>query len=163
MTRIYLPATLAVLRELRDVGKYRAERAHAVTPGLREWYTEGDIEDLEYVAFTRAAQDSLWLLRAAAAPPRRRVVVSADLPDTELSAAGGDLGDSGVGLLAPVALSGVAAIHVDSSAADTDVTVAVGALPEAKGGDPDLQFIVESVEDHELEWYDTTELEQLLA
>jgi len=29
--------------------------AHAVTPALREWYAEGDEEELEYVAFTRAA------------------------------------------------------------------------------------------------------------
>ncbi|ADD41555.1 DUF6912 family protein [Stackebrandtia nassauensis] len=163
MTRIYLPATIAVLRELRDAGKYRAERAHAVTPGLREWYTEGDLEDLEYVAFTRAAQDSLWLLRADTAAPRRRAVVSADVADTEVSTTGGELGASDVSLLAPVSLSAVAAIHVDGAEAETDVTVAVGALSAASDGDADLQFIVESVEDHELEWYDPTELDQLLG
>lgn len=162
MTRIYLPATLAILRELRDTGKYRAERGHAVTPGLREWYTEGDLEDLEYVAFTRAAQDSLRLLREDVGTPRRRVVVSADVADSELSGGGGELGASDVALSAPVALSVVAAIHVDGPDAETDVTVAVGALPAASAGDADLQFIVASAEDHELEWYDPTELDQLL-
>ena len=50
-----------------------------MTPGLREWYAEGDEEELEYVAFTRAAQDALRLLRHDPAAPRRRVVVSADV------------------------------------------------------------------------------------
>ena len=38
---------------------------HAVTPDLREWYAEGDEEELEYVAFTRAAQGALRVLKIA--------------------------------------------------------------------------------------------------
>lgn len=162
MTRIYLPATAVILRELRDTGKYGAERGHAVTPGLREWYTEGDLEDLEYVAFTRAAADALWLLRDEGNSPKRRAVVSADVAEVELSNGSGELGTSDVVLSAPLPLSAVAAIHIDGAEAATDVTVAVGALEAASQGDADLQFIVESAADHDLEWYDPTELDQLL-
>ncbi|MFD0821913.1 DUF6912 family protein, partial [Micromonospora zhanjiangensis] len=69
-----------MLANLRKQGALPAAGAHAVTPALREWYAEGDEEELEYVAFTRAAQDALRLLRDDAGAPRRRVVVSADLP-----------------------------------------------------------------------------------
>ena len=33
----------------------------------------------------------------------------------------------------------------------------------AAAGDKDAQFTVDGAEDHELEWYDVTELDQLLA
>ncbi len=80
MTRIYVPATLAMLAPLRDRGDLAATAsepallAHMVTPMLREWYVEGDEEELEYVAFTRAAQTALRLLRVRPgerAPSRR--------------------------------------------------------------------------------------------
>jgi len=43
-----------------------------VTPTLREWYAEGDAEELEYAALMAAARASLRLLaHASDAPPRR--------------------------------------------------------------------------------------------
>ena len=60
--RVYVPATLPALATLRETGQLAADTAHTVTPALREWYVEGDEEELEYVAFTRAAQDALRLL-----------------------------------------------------------------------------------------------------
>ena len=84
MIRIYVPATLPMLRPLRsraDIGPPTGAPmldAHAVTPLLREWYVEGDEEELEYVAFTRAAQTALQLLRADPLARRRRVVISAE-------------------------------------------------------------------------------------
>ena len=33
--------------------------AYAVTPALREWYAEGDAEELEYAALQEAARASL--------------------------------------------------------------------------------------------------------
>src|SRR5215813_10475067 len=126
-TRVYVPATLATLKPLgtRDampvpVGADSLE-AHAVTPSLREWYTEGDEEELEYVAFTRAAQAALRLLNQAPAAPRRRVVISVDLPRTGLGRADHELGSSVVGLAGPVPLSAVAAIHVDDVQAEQEV------------------------------------------
>ncbi len=62
-----------------------------------------------------------------------------------------------------VTLAGVAAIHVDSASAEPDVSTAVDAVEAAAAGDEDAQFTVDSTEDHELEWYDITELDALLG
>lgn len=161
LVRVYVPATVPILDRLREQG-LSAERAHAVTPALREWYAEGDEEELEYVAFTRAAQDALQLLRADPAAPRRRVVVSADLPAAAVGRGDGELGSSAVELARPVPIGAVAAIHVDGSEAVEDVAAAAEVVAEALAGDPDAQFTVDGAEDHELEWYDVTELDLLL-
>src|SRR3954465_3713484 len=86
LVRIYVPATVPMLAALRASGQLAngPTEAHAVTPALREWYAEGDEEELEYVAFTRAAQAALQLLRHDPSAPRRRVVVSADVASTAL-------------------------------------------------------------------------------
>ena len=162
LVRVYLPATVPMLGSLREQGSLVAEEAHAVTPTLREWYAEGDEEELEYVAFTRAAQDALRLLRADPGASRRRVVVSVDLPAASVGRGGPELGSSTVSLTAPVSLVAVAAIHVDSADAAGDVEAAVAAIDQALAGDPDAQFVVDGTEDHELEWYDVSELDLLL-
>ncbi len=173
VVRVYLPATWATLTELRRTGRLDADSeagpavgpgtGHAVTANLREWYTEGDDEELEYAAFTRAAQAALELLRADDAVPRRRVVISVDLPAAQVSAAGTELGDSTVRISALVDLSVVAALHCDGEEAVPAVGAAVAVVAEAAAGDQDAQFTVDSAEDYELEWYDTTELDQLVA
>ncbi|MEV4754791.1 hypothetical protein AB0J86_06715 [Micromonospora sp. NPDC049559] len=160
--RIYLPATLPLLAELRRRGEIDVVEAHAVTPSLREWYAEGDEEELEYVAFTRAAQAALRLLRAAPDAPRRRVVVSVDLPAAEVGRGDGELGSSLVRLARPVPVGAVAAIHLDGAEATPEVEAAVEVVEEALAGDPDAQFTVDGAEDHELEWYDPSELDPLL-
>lgn len=65
-------------------------------------------------------------------------------------------------LAAPVPVSAVAAIHVDGGDAVQDVAAAAEVVTEALAGDPDAQFTVDGAEDHELEWYDVTELDVLL-
>ncbi|MCM0676822.1 hypothetical protein NCC78_19335 [Micromonospora phytophila] len=159
--RVYVPATVPMLTLLRGEG-LPAASAHAVTPALREWYAEGDEEELEYVAFTRAAQDALQLLRADPAAPRRRVVVSVDLPAAAVGRGDGELGSSLVELAAPVPVAAVAAIHVDGADAVEDVAAAAQVVTEALAGDPDAQFAVDGAEDHELEWYDVSELELVI-
>ncbi|WP_341719147.1 hypothetical protein QQG74_05195 [Micromonospora sp. FIMYZ51] len=161
LVRVYLPATVPMLTRLPQHG-LDAAQAHAVTPALREWYAEGDEEELEYVAFTRAAQDALQLIRHDPAAPRRRVVVSADLPASALDRGDAELGSSVVGLRGMVPVAAVAAIHVDGADAVPDVTAAADVVVEALAGDPDAQFTVDAAEDHELEWYDPSELELLL-
>src|SRR5687768_16448695 len=106
-----------MLTALRAAGQLAdgSLEAHAVTPALREWYAEGDEEELEYVAFTRAAQGALRLLRHDQAAPRRRVVVSADVPASALVRENVELGSSTVRLPKPVTLAEVAAIHVDGA------------------------------------------------
>lgn len=165
LSRIYLPATLPQLATLHSGGEIGPPvvAVHAVTPALREWYAEGDEEELEYVAFTRAAQDSLHLLRADPAALRRRVVISADVPDGALRTGDVELGSSRVRLTAPVPLTDIAAIHVDAPEAESDVADAAEQVDEAEAGDPDAQFAVDTAEDHELEWYDVSELGDLVA
>ncbi len=55
----------------------------------------------------------------------------------------------------------MAAIHVDDSDAEADVEAASEVVEEALAGDPDAQFTVDGAEDHELAWYDVTELDDL--
>jgi hypothetical protein len=161
--RVYLPATLAALATLKERGELEPPgEAHAVTPTLREWYAEGDEEELEYVAFTRAAQAALRLLRRDPATPRR-VVVSVDLPAPGIRRpVDQELGSSLVSVIGPVPLAAVAAIHIDGRDAEPDVAAAAAVVEEAIAGDPDAQFTVDGAEDHELEWYDPTELGQLV-
>ncbi|MEH0844478.1 hypothetical protein V6U81_19030 [Micromonospora sp. CPCC 205711] len=161
LVRVYVPATVPMLARLGEHG-LPVVQAHAVTPALREWYAEGDEEELEYVAFTRAAQDALALLREDPAAPRRRVVVSVDLPRAAVGRADVDLGSSTVHLAGPVPASAIAALHVDGADAAEDVAAAVDVVVEAAAGDPDAQFTVEGAEDHELEWYAPSELELLI-
>jgi uncharacterized protein DUF6912 len=164
LVRVYVPATVPMLTALRASGSLSevAPAAHAVTPSLREWYAEGDEEELEYVAFTRAAQGALQLLRHDPQAPRRRVVVSADVPSGSVKREEVELGSSTVRLVGPVALGDVAAIHVDSADAAEEIAAAVDVVEEALAGDPDAQFTVDGAEDHELEWYAVSELDQLL-
>jgi uncharacterized protein DUF6912 len=164
LVRVYLPATLPLLGALRRGGALDPPaEAHTVTPDLREWYAEGDDEELEYVAFTRAAQGALRLLRRDPGAPRRRVVVSVDVPAQGLQRRDRDLGSSLVAVAGPVPLTAVAAIHVDGASAENDVAAAAKVIDEAVAGDPDAQFTVDGAEDHELEWYDPSELHQILG
>jgi hypothetical protein len=162
LVRVYVPATVPMLATLRAEGQLGAVTAHAVTPALREWYAEGDEEELEYVAFTRAAQAALQLLRRDPSAPRRRVVVSADVPSAALVREDVELGSSQVRLPQPVSLKEVASIHVDGADAADSVAAAAEVVEEALAGDPDAQFTVDGAEDHELEWYAVSELDQLV-
>lgn len=169
--RVYLPVTLPLLSRLRSDGELRLRAGpaaaeptgHAVTPQLREWYAEADEEELEYAAFTRAAQDSLHLLSGDPQAPPRRAVVAVDLPAQSVVPLDGELGSSVVRAPAVLALADVAAIHVDGKEAEPDVRAAADVVAVAATGDEDAQFTVDGAEDHELEWYDVTELDQLLA
>ena len=164
LVRVYVPATVPMLAALRASGQLGDVPvvAHAVTPALREWYAEGDEEELEYVAFTRAAQGALHLLRHDPAAPRRRVVVSADVSSTALVREDVELGSSTVLLPQPLSLKEVASIHVDGGDASEQVAAAADVVEEAQAGDPDAQFTVDGAEDHELEWYAVAELDDLI-
>ncbi len=166
MTRVYLPATMPLLAQLRAEGALSRAGGlfgHAVTPDLREWYAEGDDEELEYVAFTRAAQDALHLLREDPKAPPRRVVLAADIAEDHVVVVDRSLGSSAVRSGSRVSLADIAAIHVDGADAEANVRAAADVVDEAAAGDPDAQFAVDGAEDHELEWYDVSELDDLLA
>lgn len=164
--RVYLPTTFAGLARALSTGEVAAPPgqallAHAVTPALREWYAEGDEEELEYAALTDAARGSLGLLGTTPGEVARRVVLAADVDD---AAARPDAaaGRSAVRLSAPVPWRRLASVHVDDAEAVPDVQAAVAALPAAATGDDDAQFTVDAVEDHELLWYATQEVAELL-
>mgnify|MGYP001758828287 CR=1 FL=1 len=50
--RVFLPATFAMLTELEETGQLAARSGwgFTVTPALREFYTEGDEEEIEYLS-----------------------------------------------------------------------------------------------------------------
>jgi hypothetical protein len=167
--RVYVPLTLPALAEAYKSGELGSGPfvAYAVTPGLREWYLSDDIEELEYAALGRAALASLRLLAADPEAVRRRVVVAVDVPDGT-AAADPDraLDPSALGevtVTGTVRLTRAAAVHADSAEAEQDVAAAAAALAAADAGDDDAQFVVDGAEDHELLWYATQEIPNLVG
>ena len=159
--RVYLATTMTGLARLLEDGSVEAPVAHAVTPALREWYVEGDAEELEYAALTNAARAALQQLAADPAAPSRRVVLAAEVADAAARPAP-DVERAAVRLAGPVALRDVVSAHVDDADATDDVRRAVAVLPAADAGDEDAQFIVDGVEDHELGWYAAQEIGPLV-
>ncbi|MGW0516894.1 DUF6912 family protein [Crossiella sp. NPDC003009] len=163
--RVYIPATVPMLRKLVEQGEIFAigQTAFALTPMLRESYAAGDTEELEYAAMTEAGRASLRLLAAELEngdkPPLRRAVISADVEGVTLRP---DLDYAVVKLPGVVPLSAVAAVHVDGADAEDAVRDASGVVDAADMGDPDAEFLLGEAEDHELQWYATQELPFLL-
>lgn len=62
-----------------------------------------------------------------------------------------------------VPLADVAAVHVDDPVAEPDVGGAARAIAAADTGDEDAALVVALAEDHELAWYATQELPELLT
>ncbi|HLZ36566.1 MAG TPA: hypothetical protein VKP64_02155 [Mycobacteriales bacterium] len=162
--RVFFPATVPRLGAVAAAGRVEPPPllAFAVTPALREWYVEGDREELEYAAFSEAARASLRLLAEDPAAPRRRVVLAAEVPDDAVRPVGAPTrGAVQVGVGVP--LAAVASIHVDDAAAGPAVAEAALAIAAADRGDADAEFTVTSADDHALAWYATQELPDLLA
>ena len=136
-------------------------RGYAVTPALREWYSGGDIEELEYIAMMHAARESLRLLAADRDAPRRRVVLAVELPDEQVRADAGFDEPGLVEITGAVLVRFVASGLVDDCEAAPEVAEAIAALPNADAGDEDAQFIVDGADGHELQWYATQELADL--
>lgn len=163
--RVYIPATVTMLRALNDAGEVTAvnNTAFALTPALREYYQSGSAEELEYAAMLEAARASLRLISAELdADPKamtRRAVISADVDSATLRP---DLDFSVVRLDSSVPLKIVAAVHLDAEEAEEAVRAAVAVIDAADLGDPDAEFTLGDAEDFELSWYATQELPFLL-
>jgi hypothetical protein len=160
--RVYIPATWPMLRKLVASGRLDpvGGTAFALTPKLREAYVAGDDEELEYAAMSEAARASLRLLAVEFglgenSTPARRVVVAADLDDVALRP---DLDDGAVRIRGAVGLDTIAAVHVDTEDAEFAVRQAAGAVDAADLGDLDAEFLVGEAEDHQLAWYDPSEV-----
>jgi hypothetical protein len=133
--RVYLPATLPMLRRLvaDDVLDPIGGTAFALTPTLREVYLGDDSE-------------------------ARRIVVAADTD----AVARPDLDDAAVRVSGSIPMSAVAAVHIDDPEAEHAVRQAAASVDAADLGDPDAEFLLGEAEDHELAWYDPSELPFLL-
>lgn len=176
--RVYVPATVPMLRELVAEREIRAlnDTAFAVTPALREAYASGDDEELAEVAMAEAARASLRLLAeeqaavdesadagesdsAPRGPVFRRAVIAADVDGVTLRP---DLDDAVVRLSAPIPYDRIASVHVDLAEAESEVSKAVDVIDAADMGDPDAEFVLGDAEDHQLAWYAAQELPFLL-
>jgi hypothetical protein len=161
--RVYIPATFGLVQKLVTDGELAATpiTAFAVTPGLREWYLDDDIEELEYAAAREAARASIRLIDADPFAPRRRVVLSADVAD-DLVEVRDDLDRGVVRIAAAVGLSAIACAHVDDEDATAAVSAATTAIMEADLGDTAAEQIVEDADGYELSWYGKQELSALV-
>jgi hypothetical protein len=162
--RVYFPATTSVLRRLKETSEYGPAplTAFAVTPGLREWYVDDDVESLEYAAMLEAARASLRLLAAEPVAAPRRVVITAELPDAVV-AVRDDLDLGVVRVADAVSLRQVVSVHVDDQDAEPAVRAATAVIDAADLGDPDASDAVDDTEAFELAWYATQEIDTLLG
>lgn len=167
--RVYIPGTVSTLRDLLAAEEIRPAggTAFAVTPALREHYTSGTTEELEYAALLDAARASVRLIAAeleggaagTESDPPRRVVIAADVED---AANRPDLDNAVVRVAGAVPLSAIAALHVDAPEAEAAVIAAAKVIDAADLGDEDAEFALGDAEDHELAWYAPQELPFLL-
>lgn len=165
--RIYLAATLPLLALAKVSGQVTdgPSTAYAVTPRLREWYFEGDLDELEHAALGAAGRASLVLLAADPHARRRRVVLAADVPDGWVRPVmdGGRQTTAQVTVAEPVPWSVLASVQVDGPEAEQLVADAAAAALAAAEGDEEAQFAVDSAEDESLLWYAVQEADDLLA
>jgi hypothetical protein len=159
--RVYLAATLPLLTRWLDAGQAPPAEAHAVTPGLREWYREGGEEELEYVAQLAAGRASIDLLAADVEAPRRRVVLAADVPDLDVAVGG--VARPAVVIGVPVPVAWWSSALVDDEESEAVVSAAVTAVGAAAAGDDDAAFLLDEAGATELAWYAVQELPHLLG
>lgn len=159
--RVYLPATVPMLRDwiAADLAT-AAGTAFAVTPTLREWYREGDAEELEHAASSLAAVAALELLAADTSAPPRRVVLAVDVEDSECVPDRDERG--ALQLRGPVPAMRWASALVDDRTAESAVATAVALLRDSGADADDVDFAVGEAEAAELGWYALQELRFLL-
>lgn len=166
--RLYLPATLPRLARWLDAGEAQLDAggpgqlAFAVTPTLREWYHDADLDELEHAAQLAAAAGALELMAADPEAPRRRLVIAADLDDALVTLAA-DRGRAAVTTTVTIPRKQWGSALVDGVDAVPVVEAAVTHLTAAKSGDDDAQFALDEAEAHELGWYAVQELRYLLS
>jgi hypothetical protein len=156
--RVYLAVTPRGLRQARERGWFGPGPldAHAVTGPVREVLDDLDEEDREYLVLSSASLDCLPLLDEHEAPVR--IVVAADVDD--VSPGGGTESPSAVRVAGEVPWRRVAAVHADSDDARGAVAAARDALRTAS---EDADLFVEACLGHELGWFGTQEVDDLLV
>jgi hypothetical protein len=158
--RVYVPSSSDRLDEVVEHGLRPAPfLAHAVTDAMRELWPDGGEEDWEYAAAAAAAHASIGLLDHGEAP--RRVVVVADVPSVRPMRSADD--PTVVEVPEAVPFRRVAAVLADDDGAREDVAAAVRLWSAAQEGDADAVRAVERCQDHELGWWATQEIGELLT
>ncbi|CAM3129235.1 DUF6912 family protein [Corynebacterium gottingense] len=160
--RVYIPATFAMLEQLNEQGVLHARNGwgFAATPELTEFFTSGDQEEVEAIAFDDAALASIRLLAIGDEErfPHRRVVVSADVDATGEP----DMGESVVKVSGPVELKDIAAVHVDVREAEDATKRATELIDAADLGDEDAELAVGDAQDNYMAFFDPSELPFLI-
>lgn len=145
---VFLPSTVPALSTLLDEGRLEGAplTAFAADPGVG-----GDPEEAEYEAMYAAAKESLRMLAADPDAPRRRVVLTAEMPDQviEYQAREGDAVVR-VSVRGAVPYKKLRSAHVDDVDATEDIAEAVE--------DP----VSDAAEEHELMWFAVQELRYLV-
>ncbi|MBR8741299.1 hypothetical protein [Nocardiopsis sp. MG754419] len=145
---VFLPSTVPALATLLDEGRLEGEPLIAFTadPGPGD-----DAEEAEYDAMYAAAEESLRLLRTDPGAPRRRVVLTAEMPDhvVDHEARQGD-GVARVSVRAAIPYKKLKSAHVDDEGAAADIAEAAD--------DP----ASEAAGDHELLWFAVQEIRYLI-
>ena len=144
--RVYLPAGPALLEELAGSGRVEADpgrTAYAVTPAVcAELGVGPEDEEGEYAVLTLAALDAVRLVGEVP----RRVVLVVETTATPVDGAQ-------VSVPHDLVLARVDALQVDDAAAEPLVRA-------ARDGDSDA---LEALEEHDLGWHATQELDEVLA
>jgi len=154
--RVYVPSTLGRLRGVvtSDGVGPAPFVAHAVTDELRAAYEDGGDEEWEYAAATAAAQSAVGLLHDE--EPARRVVLAVDVPGVRPA----ELDDPTVVVVDEVVpYRRIAAVLADGPEAEPDVAAARDALA---AGSEDAETLLDRCLDHELAWWATQEIGDLL-
>ena len=133
-----------------------------MTPGVRDWYIDEDIDELEYAASGQAVRASLRLVDADPTAARRRVVLAFDVADDVVTVRD-DLERGAITISEPVPLSAMAAVHIDDADAEPTVARAAAVVLEADLGSDSAQEVVDDAEGFELSWYAPEELADVLA
>lgn len=126
--RVYIPATVPMLRELVTDREIRAinDTAFAVTPALREAYASGDDEELAEVAMIEAGRAALRLLAQEREAALLADESASDPHDTGTASPGEDTAPDGAGdYSAPVYRRAVIAADVTGAALRADLDDAV--------------------------------------
>jgi hypothetical protein len=161
--RVYVPATSTTLTGFAGSGKLDPPiTAFAVTPGVREWYRDDDPDELEYAANGQAVRASLRMVDADPLSARRRVVLSFDVADGDVTLRD-DLDRGAVLVGSPLPVGALASIHIDDHDAEATVARAAAVVLEADLGSDSSQDVVDDAEGFELAWYAAQELDQVLA
>jgi hypothetical protein len=155
--RVYLPATVPMLRDWIAAESATASgMAFAVTPSLREWYREGEAEELEHAASSLAAAAALDLLAAEDSAPARRVVLAVDVEDGDYVLDPDERG--ALRLRGPVPSKCWASALADDVGAEPAVLAAVALLRDSSAAADDVDFALGEAEAAELGWYAIQEL-----